>query len=83
MKRAAILIVAALLLVAIPLPSYAQEIGFGVSSEPADISGGGFFLDIIGIIPLWAPFSLRTTFSVGPLPLEASFFFLDWDEIVR
>lgn len=78
-KRVAILIVTGFLLGAIPVSSCVQgiELGAGVSSEPVDISGGGFFLDIIGDAPLWSPFSLHTTFSVGPLPVEPSFFFLD------
>lgn len=82
MKRVPLLVAAALLLVVIPFSSCAQKIGIGagISCEPVDIGGGGFFLDITGNIPFldtFATFSLRPIFSVGPLPLQVSRFILD------
>ena len=54
---------------------YGTRLGVGVSSEPLDIAGGGFFLDSDLDVPLLSlgsemSVSLRPTFSVGPLPLN-------------
>ena len=90
MKRVIALVVVVLLVGIVPLLSSAQEIGpgetgfgIGFSSEPFDIAGGGFFLDIIGDILLWdtfATFHLCPIFSIGPfgpLPPRVSRFILD------
>jgi disulfide bond formation protein DsbB len=60
---------------------HAGALQVGLSAEPLDISGGGFFLDVSMDLPLAevksASLSLRPTFSVGPLPLHISFFVVD------
>ena len=58
------------------------RLGVGVSSEPLDISGGGFFLDSDLDVPLLSlgsemSISLRPTFGVGPLPLNVRLFIFD------
>jgi len=60
----------------------AREWGIGISSEPMDISGGGFFLDSYIDWDLLAVedigrVSLRPSFGVGPLPINARVLFLD------
>ena len=87
MKRVIVLVGVVLLFGIVPLLSSAQEVGFGeigfgigISCEPLDIAGGGFFLDVIGNIVLWdtfATFRLRPIFTIGPLPLQVSRFILD------
>jgi len=58
------------------------RLGVGVSSEPLDIAGGGFFLDSDLDVPLLGlgsemSVSLRPTFSLGPLPLNMQLFIFD------
>jgi hypothetical protein len=52
-------------------------VGFGISCEPIDIKGGGFFFDVIWNAPLTRLGNIGflkacPMFSVGPLPLRAS-----------
>lgn len=63
--------------------TYAASFGIGVSSEPADISGGGFLLDIVGVIELKSPFRVHVNFSVGPLPVQPRLFFIDVTGVVE
>jgi len=61
---------------------YGARLGVGVSSEPLDIAGGGFFLDSDLDVPLLSlgsemSISLRPTFSVGPLPLNMQLLIFD------
>jgi len=60
----------------------AREWGIGISSEPMDIAGGGFFLDSFVEIPLvglrdLADLGLRASFGLGPLPIDPRVLFLD------
>lgn len=88
MKRMIALVVVVLLLGMVPLVSSAQRLvlGTGISCEPVDIGGGGFFLDVIGNIVLldtFATFHLRPVFSIGPLPLRVSRLILDGIVVVE
>ena len=57
-------------------------VGFGISCEPIDIKGGGFFFDVIWNVTLIRLENIGflkacPMFSVGPLPLRASMWTLD------
>ena len=57
-------------------------VGFGVSCEPVDIGGGGFFFDVAWNMELLAlgeigTLSARPMFGLGPLPLRMRWFILD------
>jgi len=80
MKRMATVAVAIVLMIS--AVGIAREWGIGVSSEPMDIAGGGFFVDsyidwnLLDIEDLGSA-SLRPSFGVGPLPINARVIFLD------
>ena len=77
-----ITVVAVSILLMISSVGVAREWGIGISSEPMDISGGGFFLDsyidwnLLDIEDLGS-LSLRPSFGIGPLPINARVIFLD------
>ncbi len=57
-------------------------LGTGISCEPVDIRGGGFFADIMWNARLFdlgdlGYISARPMFSVGPLPLRVQWFIMD------
>lgn len=69
---------------AITGPGSAQTswIGLGVSCEPVDITGGGFFADITWNMKLLSlgeigTLSIRPMFGLGPLPLQMKWVVLD------
>jgi len=69
-------------LLALTAPVYGASFDVGVSSEPLDISGGGFFLDTsldVHLLNLDSEVraGLRPTFSLGPLPLNMRLFVID------
>lgn len=69
-------------LLTIPLLGLARGWGLGVSSEPMDISGGGFFADAYVDWNLLAleeigELGLRPSFGIGPLPINPQVLFLD------
>ncbi len=80
MKRLVLAAIAIFLMVS--AAGDAREWGIGVSSEPMDIAGGGFFLDsyidwdLLSVEDLGS-LSLRPSLGVGPLPLNARVIFLD------
>jgi hypothetical protein len=60
----------------------AGEWGVGISSEPMDIAGGGFFVDSFIDLPVIGlrnvtNLSLRPSFGLGPLPINPRVLFLD------
>jgi hypothetical protein len=76
------------MVVLISLTASGMEWGLGVSSEPADISGGGFFLDVSWDVRLFtgvgrSGLTIRPCISIGPLPIRVRFVVLDtyviWD----
>ncbi len=74
------LLLVAILAVAAPVCGASFEVG--VSSEPQDIWGGGFFLDTsldVHLLDLDSEVcaGLRPTFSLGPLPLNMQLFVID------
>lgn len=80
MKRIAL--VMAFLLLMISMVGIARGWGIGISSEPMDISGGGFFLDSyidwdLLTVEDMGSLSLRPSFGIGPLPINARVLFLD------
>ena len=80
MKRMMWAVIGILLMVS--MMGSAREWGIGISSEPMDISGGGFFLDSyidFGLVTLEdvGRISVRPSFGLGPLPLNARVLFLD------
>lgn len=67
---------------AVPGLAMAGWLGVGISCEPLDISGGGFFAEVMWNEPLLdlgrvGRISLRPVFGIGPLPLNASWILLD------
>jgi|GEM_PF-2098868 len=66
------------------VPGLAMDgwLGVGISCEPLDISGGGFFAEVMWNAPIHnlgriGRISLRPVFGIGPLPLNASWVLLD------
>jgi hypothetical protein len=80
MKRIAFAILSLLLISS--TVGAAREWGIGISSEPLDIRGGGFFLDsyidwdVLTVDEL-GYLSFRPSLGLGPLPLNARVIFLD------
>jgi len=71
-----------LLLLMVSTAVFAKSWGIGVSSEPMDISGGGFLLDsyidwTLVTVEDMGELSLRPSFGIGPLPIHARVLFMD------
>ena len=75
-------VLAVLLLLVCSAEALGREWGIGISSEPMDIRGGGFFLDSYIDMPLLQrargmKLGLRGSLGVGPLPIDPRIVFLD------
>jgi len=74
--------VSALLVLVVSLTALASQWGVGISSEPMDIAGGGFFMDSYIDVPMIAfqdvtSLSLKPSLGLGPLPVNPQVLFLD------
>lgn len=81
-KHAKIIIVLIAVILTFGGTVHGARLGVGVSSEPLDIAGGGFFLDSDLDVPMLSlgsemSVSIRPTFTVGPLPLNVQLFITD------
>jgi len=74
-------VIALLALAAGAVSVWAGSLQIGVSAEPLDIAGGGFFLDASTDLILAegkvATFVVRPALTLGPLPLNASVWGVD------
>lgn len=84
MRHQVVVALATAVLAGASLPGLAMShwLGAGISCEPVDISGGGFFADVMWNVTVLdlggaAHLSLRPMFGVGPLPLEVSLLIFD------
>lgn len=76
------LVAGLLVVLVVSLASVAGQWGIGISSEPLDIAGGGFFVDSFVDLPIpvlrqVADLSMRPSFGFGPLPINPQILFLD------